>query len=78
MSDLAVLRARAEAHETDLDVGSVFLTPQQLAERWHCSASTVKTIPRDELPFLEIGTGRKYRRRRYRPQDVAAYEAAHR
>jgi hypothetical protein len=75
VSDLAAIRARAAEHETDLDRDVRYLTAAQLAERWSCHASTVRDIPRDELPYLEIGGGRAKHHRRYRPSDVAAYEA---
>jgi len=72
---LSMLRARAAVHEADLDQDLVYWKPQELADRWQCSPSTVKAIPRDELPFREIGRGRKLRRRRYHPADVERYEA---
>lgn len=78
MSDLAAIRARADAHESDLDMGTTMLTPAQLAERWACHVSTIRDIPRDELPYLELGSGRTRHYRRYHPRDVAAYEARHR
>ena len=62
--------------EIDPDVR--FLRPADLAERWQLSLTTVMSIPRDELPFMAIGTGRLKRRRRYHPDDVAAYEAGKR
>ncbi len=74
-TDLATIRARAAEHQDALDLAVRYLTPQHLAARWLCSVSTVKAIPRDELPYKEIGRGRLLKRRRFHPDDVAAYEA---
>lgn len=70
--ELAQIRARAAAHQEALD--PTWLTPQLLAARWGVSVTTVRDIPRAELPYKEFGRGLKLRRRRYSPQAVAAYE----
>jgi hypothetical protein len=72
--ELAAIRADAEQHQRELDAGR-WLTTGQLAERWAVSDTTVRDIPRDELPWLPFGRGLKQPRRRYNPADVAAYEA---
>jgi len=74
MTDLAVLRSRAAAHQDEIDLSIRYLTPSQLAARWQVSVSTVRDIPRDDLPYTEIGRGRLHRRRRYHPGRVAEYE----
>ncbi len=74
-TDLMTIRARAAAHQEEIDRATRFLTPQDLARRWSLSVSTIRDIPRDELPFYEFGTGRLHKRRRYAPADVAAFEA---
>lgn len=71
------LRARAAELQRELTERRL-LTVRQLAVRWAVSPSTVRDIPPDQLPYLEFGQGLKLRRRRYRPEDVASYEAAHR
>jgi hypothetical protein len=71
--DLAEIRARRLKHEEEL--ASVrWFTPALLAARWRVSETTVRAIPRDALPYLELGTGTKLKRRRYSPEDVAAFE----
>jgi hypothetical protein len=74
-ADLATIRQRAREHQEEIDLALVYLTCQQLAKRWQIHASTVRAIPRDLLPYKEIGNGRHLRHRRYHPKDVEAYEA---
>lgn len=50
------------------------LTIKDLAERWGVSEKTVRRIPKDKLPVIYPAV----RRRRYHPDDVAAYEQKHR
>jgi hypothetical protein len=73
-TSLQPYRERARAHQSEIDLASSWFTVNKLAERWDISASTVRDIPRDELPFKEFGKGRKLKRRRYHPDDVVAYE----
>jgi hypothetical protein len=75
MTDLATIRQRAREHQDDLDLALVYLTPQDLTKRWQVSITTVKAIPRDELPYKEIGRGVHLKRRRYNPLDVEAFES---
>lgn len=74
-SRLTTIRERAIEHEREIESARWF-TPQRLADRWSVSASTVYEIPRDQLPYKEFGAGKKLKRRRYHPDDVAAFEAA--
>ena len=76
MADVSEIRAKARAHQEELSEssGEVWATPQQLANRWHISVTTVKDTPADELPYKEFGNGLKLKRRRYRWSDVRAYE----
>lgn len=74
MTDLAEIRARAAEHEEEIE-SLRWLRASQLADRWGISETTVREIPFDELPYREFGKGQKLKRRRYRPDDVAAYEA---
>lgn len=70
MTTLDALRADAAAHNETYEARGWF-TPAQLAARWTVSKGTVRAIPRDALPYKLFGN-----RRRYRPADVYAYEAA--
>ncbi len=72
---IETIRARARAHEEDLEALR-WLRPQQLADRWGLAVTTIYSIPRDELPYKQMGKGKKFPRRRYHPDAVAAYEAA--
>lgn len=72
------LRARSEAHQELLDMKVSYLTVGDLAKRWRCSESSVRNIPRTELPYKNVGTGLVRERRRYHPDDVYAYDAADR
>jgi hypothetical protein len=76
--DLSTLRARARAHQAVLDLELVYLTPQQLAQRWQVSVSTIHGMGRDVLPYMEHGNGTQQKRRRYHPLDVEAYEKRYR
>lgn len=76
--DLTAIRDKARAHQHALDVAMRYWTVSLLAKRWDVSASTVRGIPRDELPYMEMGQGRHLKRRRYAPADVLAYETAKR
>lgn len=72
---LETIRARAKEHEREMEAVR-WLTPQQLGTRWGVSVGTVYAIPRDELPYMTPGRGRKFARRRYHPDAIAAYEAS--
>jgi hypothetical protein len=74
MDDLIVVRARARKHQEALDEPK-WLSTAQLAARWGIGQSTVRAIPADELPWKEFGRGLKHRRRKYRLENVEAYEA---
>ena len=74
--DLATIRARAAAHERELEAKRSYLSTKEVAARLACSESTVRAIPFDDLPFLELGQGAKHKTRRFHPEAVAAYEAA--
>jgi hypothetical protein len=69
------IRARAARHQVDA-TERTRASVQQLADHWGVSPSTVRDIPFGELPYLEFGRGAKFRRRRYRWEDVEAYERA--
>lgn len=74
MSDIDEARAKAAAHQEHLDRNTKFYSVQDLAARWSVSANTVRTIPHTTLPYISIGLGLTRERRRYRPDDVMAYE----
>jgi hypothetical protein len=74
LPSLETVRARAQAHQHEIDVRVRFLTVQQLADRWGCSDATVRAIPADRLPYVAIGTVHRRTHRRYDPQAVDAYE----
>lgn len=71
---LARIRARREQHEEEM-LSVHWFTVAMLAARWHLSETTVREIDPDELHYKEFGAGEKLKRRRYHPDDVAAYEA---
>jgi hypothetical protein len=71
---MARIRREAARHQAELEALR-WLTPEALRARWHVSAKTVRSIPRDVLPYLELGSGTARKRRRYNPADVEAYEA---
>lgn len=77
MPNLDEIRAKARAHQDEIDEAAHvgWATPQELAQRWKLSVTTVKDTPADELPYKEFGNGLKLKRRRYRWSDVYAYEA---
>lgn len=75
MPTLDELRAKAAAHQNHIDRNTKWLDVKTLAARWGCSPSTVRAIPSHLLPFMNIGTGLERERRRFHPDDVAAYEA---
>ncbi|MDB4892198.1 MAG: hypothetical protein JWL61_4053 [Gemmatimonadetes bacterium] len=68
------IRARAMRHEADVNRGTAFFTVADLAARWTCSATTVRAIPVDALPYINVGQGLTKVIRRYRLADVEAYE----
>jgi hypothetical protein len=70
---LAELREDAARRNVALDRGASF-TVRELAERWKLGETTVRDIPRDELPYMSFGRGLVHRRRRYRRADVERYE----
>lgn len=74
-TSLQPYRDRARLHQQEIDLKLVYLTVSDLAKRWHLAPSTVRDIPREDLPFKEFGKGTKLKRRRYHPDDVIAYEA---
>jgi len=74
MADTTAIRARARAHQEELDEPR-WLSIAAVARRFGISESTVRGIPADELPYKEFGSGMKLKRRRYRIADVEAYEA---
>jgi hypothetical protein len=71
----ARIRERREQHEEAM-LSQKWFTPAVLAARWQISETTVRDIPAAELPFKEFGAGKKLKRRRYHPDDVARFEAA--
>ena len=75
---LEQLRERARLHQEELDLALMYVTVNDLAKRWKVAPSTVRAISREELPYKEFGRGRQLKRRRYHPDDVAAFEAASR
>lgn len=71
---LARIRARRQQHEEEM-LSVKWFTVAILAARWELSETTVRDIPADQLRYKEFGNGAKLHRRRYHPDDVAAYEA---
>jgi hypothetical protein len=72
--DLTRQRERAAEHQRREEADRQWLTTADLARRWGVSATTVRDIPAVALPYLELGNGLKFKRRRYAPVDVEAYE----
>lgn len=72
---IATIRGRARAHQEELESVRWF-TAARLKSRWDLSLTTIYEIPREQLPYKEFGTGKKLKRRRYHPDDVAAFEAS--
>ena len=68
------IRARAAQHDLELSRYEL-LTVKDLCQRWRLSGTSVRAIPIDELPFLDLGKGLVKAVRRYRLDDVEAYEA---
>lgn len=64
-------------HEADVARGAAFLTVADLAARWVCSDTTVRAIPADALPYINVSQGLVKVRRRYKLADVEAYEDRH-
>lgn len=54
--------------------GESFFTAQQLAERWQVDRETVYRRSSTALPYLKLGS----RTKRYRRQDVIAFEERNR
>jgi len=75
MADLTEQRAASRKHEREIQARTTWLDAALIAESWGVCQNTVRDIPRDELPYMELGRGAQKRRRRYDPADVAAYEA---
>jgi len=69
------LTAKAARHQMDLEKNVAFFSVQTLATRWGCSTPTVRAIPSTALPYLNLGHGLQRELRRYRPEDVYAYES---
>lgn len=72
---MATIRSRAREHQQEMESLRWF-TPERLAARWDLSETTVREIPREQLPYKEFGSGAQKKRRRYHPDDVAAFEAS--
>lgn len=73
MERLAEIRARAKAHEEEID-SAKWYTVSDLAARWQLSETTVRAIPLSELRFKEFGSGAEKKRRRYKGEWVDMYE----
>lgn len=69
MTDLDTLRRQAAEQDAQIAARG-WLTTSDLAARWNVGARQVRAIPRTALPYLLFGE----RTRRYRPEDVDAYE----
>jgi hypothetical protein len=72
MPSIEELRARQREHARRLE-SVLFAKASELAARWNADVETVHAIPREKLPYMEIG---KSKSRRYDPRDVEAYEQA--
>lgn len=66
------LRARAAEHERELSERKL-LSIKSVKDMLGMSYTSVRDIPRDELPYGEFGQGHVLKRRRYRPEDIEAY-----
>lgn len=73
--DLTPFRERASAHQAELNRDVEFFKPAELVKRWRMSATTLRGVPYDELPYMEYGHGLKLKRRSYSPEAVYAYES---
>jgi hypothetical protein len=78
MPTLAEVRARAERHQDEIDRDTRFLSIADLMARWNVGRTTIRAIPASALPYVNLGNGLVRERRRYRPEDVEAYEEARR
>lgn len=76
--DFATLADRAREHQRDLDAKTRYLSVTDLAARWGVAGSTVREIPKEDLPYMPVGKGKKAVHRRYHPDDVDAYERKYR
>lgn len=65
------VRHEAMAHATQIEAARWLGVPE-LAERWAVSRTSVRKIPRDQLPYITFG-GTSVRR--YNPADVAHFES---
>lgn len=71
---IARIRERRQQHEDEM-LSVHWFSVAMLAARWGISETTVREIPPDQLRYKAFGEGKKLKRRRYHPDDVAAYEA---
>lgn len=67
------MNAKREAHIAALP-DSPYMTVTELAARYKLSASSIRKIPRDVLPF-SVFCGGALQRRRYHIDDVMVYES---
>ena len=74
-ADVASLAATVFACACRSPHALLLLTLQDVATRLSVATSTVKAIPRRDLPYVKVGHGVRRTRRRYRPEDVASYLA---
>lgn len=70
-TDKQALREAARQHARQIEAVQ-WLGVQDLAGRWGVGVGTVRKIPRDVLPYLELGDSHI---RRYDPRDVESYES---
>lgn len=49
---------------------------RQIRERWDTYDNFIKRIPKEQLPYIEVPYGPRKWVRRYKPEDVYAYETA--
>jgi hypothetical protein len=73
---LEEVRARTARHDAELDRNTKFFSVADLAKRWGVSVSTVRAIPRERLPWTNLGHGLVRELRRYHPDAVASYEGS--
>jgi len=67
--------ARPTTEETTMETTTEqvrFITAEELAKRWGMHRDTVYKVPTTELPYMKLGPNA----RRYRIEDVEAYEQA--
>ena len=72
---IAAMQADAAQQQIALTARQ-FLSVGDLAKRWQVSENTVRSIARTALPYMELGNGLRFRRRRSRAEVVLAYEDA--